>query len=199
MKIYKAEHEITAVKQEQYPEGKRPEIAFVGRSNVGKSSMINSMCNRKSIARVGKTPGKTRVINFYTVNDEIYLVDLPGYGYANASKKLQRVWNNFTDYYLQNRENIVLIVSLIDIRHKPTLGDMKMIEWLQQGEIPFAVCAVKSDKLTRNKGFQSSREIVKTLRLDPDTPFIIYSSEQRKGIDELWEVIDFYTSSQETD
>lgn len=199
MKIYKAEHDITAVKKEQYPVDIRPEIAFVGRSNVGKSSMINAICNRKGIARVGQTPGKTRVINFYTVNDEIYLVDLPGYGYAKASRSLQKVWNKFTDDYLKNREQLCLIVSLIDIRHTPSESDIKMVRWLQEGEIPFVICAVKSDKLNRKKQFESAQNIVQTLKIDPDTPFVIFSAPKRQGIDELWEAIEFYISDQETD
>jgi len=197
MIIRKAEHEITAVKKEQYPQTNRPEVAFVGRSNVGKSSMINALCNRKGIARVGQTPGKTRVINFYTVNDEIYLVDLPGYGYAKASKSLKRSWNNFTDYYLNNREQIVLIVSLIDIRHKPTKDDINMVNWLKENDLPFVVCGVKTDKLSKQKVNDSAFVIVKTLQLEPETPFVLFSATKKKGISELWEVIDFYTSSQE--
>ncbi len=199
MKIRKAEHDITAVKKEQYPVDIRPEIAFVGRSNVGKSSMINAICNRKGIARVGQTPGKTRVINFYTVNDEIYLVDLPGYGYAKASRSLQKVWNKFTDDYLKNREQLCLIISLIDIRHTPTESDIKMVRWLQEGDIPFVICAVKSDKLNRKKQFESAQNIVQTLKLNPDTPLVIFSAPKRQGIDELWEAIDFYISDQEID
>jgi len=197
MKIKKAEHDITAVKKEQYPQTTRPEVAFVGRSNVGKSSMINALCNRKGIARVGQTPGKTRVINFYTVNDEIYLVDLPGYGYAKASKSLKRSWNNFTDYYLNHREQLVLIVSLIDIRHKPTKDDINMVNWLKENDFPFVICGVKTDKLSRQKVNESAFVIVKTLQLDPETPFVLFSAEKKKGISDLWEVIDFYTSSQE--
>ncbi|MBN2851367.1 MAG: YihA family ribosome biogenesis GTP-binding protein [Clostridia bacterium] len=197
MIIKKAEHEITAVRRDQYPEGNRPEIAFVGRSNVGKSSMINALCNRKGIARVGQTPGKTRVLNFYTVNDEIYLVDLPGYGYAKAGLEQKKIWNRFTDNYLNIREQLVLIVLLIDIRHAPSVEDAKMMDWLKERDIPYAVCGVKCDKLSNNKAILSARKIVSMLEVEPDTPFILFSATKKQGIEELWEVIDFYISDSE--
>lgn len=197
MKIIKAEHEITAVKPEQYPEATLPEIAFVGRSNVGKSSMINSLCNRKKIARVGQTPGKTRVINFYNVNDTLRLVDLPGYGYAKASKSLQQTWNKFTDNYLSKREAIVLIVHLIDIRHDPSKTDINMVNWLRDSGKPYVICAVKSDKLAKQRAFESATNIVRTLHLEQDIPFVLYSSPKKQGIEELWEAIEFYALDNE--
>ncbi|MBN1624493.1 MAG: YihA family ribosome biogenesis GTP-binding protein [Clostridia bacterium] len=192
MKINSAVHVTTAVKQNQYPEADRPEVAFAGRSNVGKSSMINSLVNRKRLAYVGATPGKTRQINFFCVNDEIRLVDLPGYGYAKVAKSESRSWGALTNTYLRNRKTLRLIVLLIDIRHKPTLQDVEMTDWLKESGIPFAVCAVKSDKITRGNYRKHVRQILDTLNLPDETPVVIFSSANKEGVDELWEIIEFY-------
>lgn len=192
MKIKKAEHEITAVRPAQYPELPLPEVAFAGRSNVGKSSMINSLLNRRKLAYVGNTPGKTRQINFFIVNDEFRLVDLPGYGYAKVSKAEKSSWGKLANTYLEIREQLKLIVHLIDIRHKPTVKDKEMADWLMQSGIPYAVCAVKSDKISRGKYKKHVMEIISVLDLPPDTPFVIYSSMKKEGIAELWEIIEYY-------
>ncbi len=192
MKIKSAEHEITAVKPAGYPELELPEVAFAGRSNVGKSSMINSLLNRKKLAYVGNTPGKTRQINFFIINDEFRFVDLPGYGYAKVSKAEKHSWSKLANTYLETRKQLKLIVHLIDIRHKPTVKDKDMTDWLMQSGIPYAVCAVKSDKISRGKYKKNVTDIISVLDLPPDTPFVIYSSMKKEGIKELWEVIEYY-------
>ncbi len=192
MKIKSAVHVTTAVKQNQYPEANLPEVAFAGRSNVGKSSMINSLSNRKRLAYVGSTPGKTRQINFFCINDEIRLVDLPGYGYAKVSKSESKSWGALTNTYLRNRSTLRLIVHLVDIRHKPTTQDIEMTNWLKESNIPFAVCAVKCDKITKGNYRKHVRQILETLQLPGETPVVIFSSSNNEGVDELWEIIEFY-------
>ncbi len=192
MKIKSAEHEITAVRPAQYPEESLPEVAFAGRSNVGKSSMINSLLNRKKLAYVGNTPGKTRQLNFFIVNNEFRLVDLPGYGYANVSKTDKQSWSKLANTYFDTRENLRLIVHLIDIRHKPSEKDRDMAKWLIHSNIPYAVCAVKSDKITRGQYQKHVKEIIKELRLPHDTPFVIYSSMNNEGVDDLWDIIEYH-------
>lgn len=197
MKIKKAEHEATAVWAEQYPEAELPEVAFAGRSNVGKSSMINSLLNRRNLAYVGNTPGKTRQINFFIVNDEFRLVDLPGYGYAKVSKAERASWRKLTDTYFDNRDELRLIVHLIDIRHKPTAQDKEMSQWLRHSDIPYAVCAVKSDKISRGQYRKHASLIIRELDLHPDTPFVIYSSEKKEGTRDLWEIIEYFLFDEE--
>lgn len=192
MKIKSAEHEITAVRPAQYPEAALPEVAFAGRSNVGKSSMINSLLNRKKLAYVGNTPGKTRQLNFFIINNEFRLVDLPGYGYAKVSKAEKQSWSKLANTYFDTRDTLRLIVHLIDIRHKPSEKDREMAKWLIHSNIPYAVCAVKSDKITRGQYKKQASQIIKDLRLPHDTPFVIYSSMKKEGIKELWEVIEYH-------
>lgn len=192
MKIKSAEHEITAVRPAQYPEVDLPEVAFAGRSNVGKSSMINSLLNRKRLAYVGNTPGKTRQLNFFIVNNEFRLVDLPGYGYAKVSKAEKKSWSTLANTYFDTRDQLKLIVHLIDIRHKPSEKDKEMAKWLMHSGIPYAVCAVKSDKITRGKYHKHASSIITELGLHPDTPFVIYSSMKKEGIEELWEIIEHF-------
>jgi GTP-binding protein len=153
MKITNVQHEITAVKAEQYPKTGFQEIAFVGRSNVGKSSIINTLVNRKNLARVGATPGKTRVINFYNVNDDFYLVDLPGYGFANVSKDMKESWHVTIETYLYSRSklHLNLIILLVDIRHAPSKDDIMMYQWLMGYSMKTVVVATKSDKVSRSQ------------------------------------------------
>jgi len=192
MKIRSAVHVTTAVKQNQYPEADKPEVAFAGRSNVGKSSMINSLANRKRLAYVGATPGKTRQLNFFLINDEIQLVDLPGYGYAKVPKAERKSWGALANTYLKNRKTLKLIVHLVDIRHKPTEQDREMTEWFKESGIPFAVCAVKCDKIPKGKYRKHVKQIIDTLELPEDTPLVIFSSASGEGVDYLWEIINYY-------
>lgn len=192
MIVKKAEHVITAVKPNQYPATGYPEIAFVGRSNVGKSSIINTLVNRKSLARVGSTPGKTRQINFYNVNDTFYLVDLPGYGFANVSKEMKASWENIIETYLYSRKenNLKLIVLLVDIRHSPSRDDITMNQWLRGFGLNTLIIATKADKISRSQINIRISEIKKVLQLSSSDKVIPFSSEKRIGIEAVWSEID---------
>lgn len=189
MIIKNASYEVTAVKPEQYPEGDIPEIAFVGRSNVGKSSIINTLVNRKNLARVGSTPGKTRQINFFNVDNVLRLVDLPGYGYANVSKEEKASWGKLADAYLSTRSQLKLIIMLVDIRHTPTKDDKVMHQWLKDTNIPYIVVTTKSDKISRAQISKRIGEIRKELELTDNISIIPFTSLKKQGKDELLEEI----------
>ncbi len=188
MNLHNARYEVTAVNPEQYPEHDMPEVAFIGRSNVGKSSIINCLLNRRNLARVGGTPGKTRVINFYNIDDTIYLVDLPGYGYAKVSKQEKASWGKLADTYLTSRKNLKLLVLLLDIRHKPTQDDMTMKSWISASGIPYIVAATKADKLSRPAVMTRKKDIAAVLSIPADS-IIPFSSTRRTGREELLETI----------
>ena len=168
MIIKTSEFITSAVKRNQYPVDVRPEVAFVGRSNVGKSSIINALTNRRKLAKVSQTPGKTRLINFFLINDEMYLVDLPGYGYAKVSKKEKESWGKTIETYLMEREQLKKVVLLIDSRHKPTADDILMHEWIKHFGYKVIVIATKSDKLSNNEIGKSKKLIKETLKLGPE-------------------------------
>lgn len=189
MIIKKAEIEITAVSSAQYPDNGYPEVAFAGRSNVGKSSLINSLVNRKALARTSSTPGKTRAINFFNINDLLFLVDLPGYGYAKVSKDEKQKWGKMIENYLNGREQLRLVILLVDIRHEPTGDDKLMFEWMKATGSRLVVVATKADKLTKNQMFKNISMIKKSLSLEPEDIFIPFSSETKQGREELWEAI----------
>lgn len=186
MQIKDVGYEVTAVKPEQYPDRSWPEIALVGRSNVGKSSLINTLVNRKNLAKVGNTPGKTRVINFFRVNQDFFLVDLPGYGYAKVSKAEKAAWSDMIETYLNTREQLKAIIMLVDIRHAPTEDDRMMLDWLKFQGKPFLIVATKSDKLSRNQMNRQLQEIRQSLALGPDHPLIPFSAENKQGKDAVW-------------
>ncbi|EMS70939.1 ribosome biogenesis GTP-binding protein YihA/YsxC [Ruminiclostridium cellobioparum] len=192
MIVKKAEHVITAVKPNQYPSTGYPEIAFVGRSNVGKSSIINTLVNRKSLARVGGTPGKTRQINFYNVNDTFYLVDLPGYGFANVSKEMKASWENIIETYLYSRKenNLKLIVLLVDIRHSPSKDDITMNQWIRGFGLNTLIIATKADKISKSQINLRINDIKKVLQLSNTDKVLPFSSEKRIGIEAVWSEID---------
>lgn len=193
MKIYDALIEATAAGSAQYPEDQIPEVAFAGRSNVGKSAMINTLVRRKKLAYVGSTPGKTRLINFYRVNDKLRLVDLPGYGYARVPGTEKRLWASLAGDYLSKRQNLKLVVLIIDIRHKPSTLDVEMVKWLYENGHPFVLCINKSDKISRGKQKKHIMEIIRELDLSDDIPLVVFSSETREGREELWDVICHHT------
>ncbi len=182
--------EAVAVKKTQYPDAGLPEVAFVGKSNVGKSSLINAMINRKALARTSGSPGKTRTINFYNVEDILMFVDLPGYGYAKASKSEQAKWGAMIEGYLMKREFLKGIILLIDIRHEPGENDKMMYEWLRHYGHKIIIAATKSDKLKRSQINKHLSVIVKSLGLEKEDIIIPFSSENKSGKDELWEVIE---------
>ena len=185
MIIKNSEFIISAVKPAQYPKDNRTEIAFVGRSNVGKSSIINALTNRKKLAKVSQTPGKTRLINFFLINNDFYLVDLPGYGYAKVSKKEQASWGKTIETYLHGRDELKRVVLLVDSRHKPTGDDKMMYDWIKHYGYDCVVVATKKDKLSNNELRKSEKLIKDTLKLTPEDRFYFFSSLNKIGRDEL--------------
>ena len=174
-----------AVGPDQYPASGLPEIALAGRSNVGKSSLINTFLGRKNLARTSSTPGKTRTINFYTVNEEWYFVDLPGYGYAKISKEERAKWGKFIETYLSNREELAGIIQLVDLRHPPMESDKTMIEWLAHYHIPILVAGTKADKLSRGQWAKQIKQVRQGLALPAGTPVIAFSAVSGQGKEEL--------------
>lgn len=190
MIIKKAEFIITAVEPAGYPDNGWPEIALAGRSNVGKSSLINTLLNRKSLARVGNTPGKTRVINFYNVNDELMLVDLPGYGFAKVSKEEKKSWGRLAETYLTTRKSLQVILMLVDIRHEPTDDDCTMMNYIRESGRSAIVVATKADKLNRSE-YKKQIDMIRTsLCLDEAAMVIPFSSVKRTGIIDVWSAIE---------
>lgn len=185
MIIKKAELAAVAVRKEQYPAEDKPEIAFAGRSNVGKSSLINLLLNRKSLARTSGSPGKTRTINFYEINDSFRIVDLPGYGYAKVSKSLSADWGDMIEKYLSHRPNLRQVVLLADIRHTPTAQDVQMYEWIRHYGLEGLVAATKADKVSRNEAVRNIAVIRKTLGLQEKDRVIPVSALKRTGCEEL--------------
>ncbi|MFC7371270.1 ribosome biogenesis GTP-binding protein YihA/YsxC [Fictibacillus iocasae] len=192
MKVTKAEIVISAVKPEQYPEGGLPEIGLAGRSNVGKSSFINKMIARKNLARTSSRPGKTQTLNFYIINEELYFVDVPGYGFAKVSKTEREAWGKMIERYIMQREQLKAVVLLVDIRHAPSADDVMMYEWLKHYEIPVIVVATKCDKIPKGKWEKHLKVVRETLKKHPDDPLIKFSSELGIGKDEAWGTIMSY-------
>lgn len=192
MIIKNAEFKISAVSPKQYPADGLPEIVLVGKSNVGKSSFINTMLNRKKLARTSSEPGKTRQINFYNVNDSFYFVDLPGYGFSKMSKVEQEKVGAFIEEYLQNSKNIALIVFLIDIRHNPTENDKLMYNYAIQTKKPFIIIANKADKIAVTKVDDSVKALQNILNPLQDLTFIPFSSERKIYTDTAWQYIEQY-------
>ena len=184
--------EISAVKPSQYPKNNLPEIVLVGKSNVGKSSFINTMINRKKLARTSSEPGKTRQINFYNIDEKFYFVDLPGYGYSKMSKKEQEQVGNFIEEYLFNREQISLIVFLIDIRHSPTENDKLMYDYVIRSGLPFIIITNKADKIAVTKVSDTSKSIQKMLNPIGDIKTFPFSSERKIYLDDVWNEIENY-------
>ncbi len=190
MKIRKAQFVKSTLKPKDGPQPARPEFAFVGRSNVGKSSLINTLVNIKNFARVSKQPGKTRAINYFNINDSFYLVDLPGYGFARISKKEQKKWQHAIEGYLLSNSNLRLLFVLVDAKVGPKDTDVQLVEWLQYNGIPFQVVATKIDQVGRSKWSQVIKTIQNTLNLAPESSVILFSSKNRTGRGELWQIIE---------
>lgn len=187
MKINNPKFEISAVKPSQYPQNDLPQIVLVGKSNVGKSSFINSMVNRKKLARTSSEPGKTRLINFYNMDDQFYFVDLPGYGYSKMSKQEQFKVGKFIEEYLATSTNIALIIFLIDIRHDPTENDKLMYQYIVNCNIPCMVIANKADKIAVTKVDGVVNKLQEKLNPLHDLLFLPHSSERKIYYDKIWE------------
>ena len=186
---------MTAVKPEQYPDESLPEIALVGRSNVGKSSLINCLANRKNIARTSSTPGKTATINFYEIAGKYRIVDLPGYGYAKVSKQEKEKWGDMIEGYLSNRQSLVQVIQLVDARHNPTADDKMMFDWIKSYNYEPLVVATKIDKLKKSQIEGNLTAIYEDLELTEDSVLIPFSSETRQGRDQVLELIDYILES----
>lgn len=182
--------EISAVSPKQYPKNELPQIVLVGKSNVGKSSFINTMINRKKLARTSSEPGKTRQINFYNIDEKFYFVDLPGYGYSKMSKKEQDKVGGFIEQYLVNCENIELIIFLIDIRHAPTENDKLMYNYVISSKKPFMIIANKADKIAPTKVENTTKDLQKLINPIGDAIMIPFSSERKIYSEEVWKEIE---------
>lgn len=190
MIIRKAEIIMTAVKKEQYPATVVPEIAFAGKSNVGKSSMINALLNRRSLARTSSQPGKTQTINFYNINDMLNFVDLPGYGYAKVSKTEKSKWGAMIDTYLHNRNQLREVFLLVDIRHEPSQNDIQMYNWIKECGYTGYVIASKADKLSRSQQIKSIAVIKKTLEIKENGLVYSFSATSKAGVEEIWNLFE---------
>lgn len=190
MIIKKAELEAVTARKNQYPEDNLREIAFAGRSNVGKSSLLNLLTGRKKLARVSGSPGKTRTINFYRINDEFRIVDLPGYGYAKVSKSMSETWGDMMETYFETRQGLVKVIQLVDIRHAPSKQDVEMYEYLRHYGFDGIVVATKVDKVSRNEMQKCIKQIRTTLKLGKDDLVIPVSSLKKTGHEELLEVME---------
>lgn len=189
MKITNVEFVTSAVRRSQYPNDKKAEFLLVGRSNVGKSSFINTLVNRKNLARISSIPGKTQTLNFYLINEEFYLVDVPGYGFAKVSKVLKNKFGLIIEDYLKERDNLKMVFMLIDFRHKPTNDDVLMYDYLKYYNIPVTVIATKSDKVSKNSYEKNKKIIRDTLKMDSADKVILFSTVSKLGKQEVHDKI----------
>jgi len=189
MVIKTAEFITSAVKPSQYPPADMPEIAFAGRSNVGKSSLINTLVNRKRLVKTSSTPGRTQLINFFRINEAFNLVDLPGYGYAKVPAAVKRQWGPMVEAYLKQRESLQGVVLILDVRRTPASEDLNFIDWLDSYDLPVILTLTKTDKLSKNKVSQRCQAISQTLARDPGE-LILFSAKTRRGKNEVWGIIE---------
>ncbi|MER2227676.1 MAG: ribosome biogenesis GTP-binding protein YihA/YsxC [Carnobacterium sp.] len=192
MKVNKADIVISAVSPAQYPNTGLPEIALAGRSNVGKSSFINTMINRNGLARTSGKPGKTQTLNYYIIEDTFYFVDVPGYGYAKVSKTERAKWGQMLETYFTQRDTLKAALSVVDLRHPPTEDDVQMYEFLKYHSIPVIVIATKADKIPRSKWNKHIKIVKDKLNLREEDAFVLFSSETGEGKDKAWSLIESY-------
>lgn len=193
MDVHNVNLTISAVAADQYPKTDYPEIALVGRSNVGKSSLTNVLINRRNFAHTSSQPGKTQTLNFYDVEDRLYFVDVPGYGYAKVSKKERERFGQMIEQYLTQREQLRGVIQLVDARHVPTADDVSMYEWLDFYHIPTLVVGTKCDKVKSNVWNRQESQIRKRLGMVPDAPLILFSATTKHGKDQVWQWIEKQT------
>ncbi|WP_062104539.1 ribosome biogenesis GTP-binding protein YihA/YsxC [Bacillus niameyensis] len=189
MKVNNAELVISAVKPEQYPSENLPEFALAGRSNVGKSSFINKMINRKSLARTSSKPGKTQTLNFYKIEESLYFVDVPGYGFAKVSKKEREAWGNMIETYFTTRKELCAVLLIVDLRHPPTKDDVLMYDFLKAYQLRCLVVATKADKIPKGKWERHRQIAIQTLDLEQNDDLIVFSSETGEGKDKMWKIL----------
>ena len=192
MKISDVSLTISAVRRSQYPTDNKPEFLLVGRSNVGKSSFINTLINRKNFARTSARPGKTQTLNFYNINNDFYLVDVPGYGFARVQKSLKKKFGMIIEEYLESRENLEMVFMLVDFRHKPTEDDVLMYNYLRHYNIPVTIIATKVDKVNRSAQDKNKKIILKTLNMENEEDLILFSTITKIGKSEAMEKIEKY-------
>lgn len=185
MKINNVELTISAVRQSQYPEDKKPEFLLVGRSNVGKSSFINSIIERRNFARVSSKPGKTQTLNFYNINNDFYIVDVPGYGYASVSKEMQAKFGKMIEEYIENRDNLKRVYMLVDFRIKPTQDDLLMYNFLKYYNLPVTIVSTKVDKVSRNDRDKQIKLITEELNIREDDKLVLFSIKTKLGKSEI--------------
>ncbi|MBE7042756.1 MAG: YihA family ribosome biogenesis GTP-binding protein [Ruminococcaceae bacterium] len=190
MNVNQAELSISAVSKKQYPKGGYPEIVFAGRSNVGKSSLINKLCNRNKLARISASPGKTATINFYDIEHKLYFVDLPGYGYAKVSWSERQKWADMINEYLEESPYLATIFLLVDSRHKPTKDDCMMMEWIKSTGLEYRIIATKSDKISKKAAEENRQVIMETLALSDPELVLLFSSKTGAGKEVVWDYID---------
>lgn len=190
MKIKSVNLETVCGITSKLPDNQLPEIAFAGKSNVGKSSLINALMNRKSYARTSSQPGKTQTINFYNINEELYYVDLPGYGYAKVSAEIKAKWGKMIERYLHNSRQLRLVFLLIDIRHEPSANDCIMYNWIVENGFHPVIIATKLDKINRSQIMKHVKIIKTKLEVVPGTPIIPFSAETKQGREEIWNMIE---------
>ncbi|WP_313891701.1 ribosome biogenesis GTP-binding protein YihA/YsxC [Psychrobacillus sp.] len=190
MKVHNVELLISAVRPAQYPEGDLPEIALAGRSNVGKSSFINKMIARKSMARISSKPGKTQTLNFYKLEEDLIFVDVPGYGYAKVSKTERAAWGKMIETYFTSRMVLKAVVLIVDLRHPPTSDDCMMYDFLKHYNIPCIIIATKADKIPKGKWDKHKKMVKDELQMSKTDPLIVFSSETGLGFDAAWAEIE---------
>lgn len=190
MKVHNVEMIMSAVRPDQYPTEGYPEFALAGRSNVGKSSFINKMIGRKSLARTSSKPGKTQTLNFYKIEEQVFFVDVPGYGYAKVSKSSRETWGKFIQQYMTEREPLRAVIQIVDLRHAPSADDCAMYDFLVDNNMPAIIIATKADKIPRGKWEKHKKVVRETLAMRPYDSLIVFSAEKGIGMDEAWKEIE---------
>lgn len=190
MKVNNVEMIMSAVRPDQYPTEGYPEFALAGRSNVGKSSFINKMIGRKSLARTSSKPGKTQTLNFYKIEEQVFFVDVPGYGYAKVSKSSRETWGKFIQQYMTEREPLRAVIQIVDLRHAPSSEDCAMYDFLVENKMPAIIIATKADKIPKGKWEKHKKVVRETLAMRPYDALIVFSSEKGIGMDEAWKEIE---------